>query len=81
MQPIAPEYMPVKAIPGMKSKDFAGICLLDQAPKLATLKPYQFRKLHVSKRFPFIHFRRRFMGKMSYHVQDNMLRVTGTTSF
>ncbi|MBK8612981.1 MAG: hypothetical protein IPN85_05725 [Flavobacteriales bacterium] len=76
---IAPEHMPTEAIPGIKSKDFAGICPLDQAPKAP--KRHRYHKLYVSKRFPFIHFRRRYMGKMSYTVHDNMLRVTGTPSF
>lgn len=77
---IAPEHMPTKAIPGLKSPVFAGICpIAERAAPPA--KPLRFHKVYVSKRFPFIHFRRRFMGRMAYNVHDNMLRVTVTPSF
>lgn len=77
---IAPENRPTKAIPGMKSEAFAGICPIEQAPKPP--KRYRNHKFYVSKRFPFIHFRRPYtMGRYAHHTNDNMLRVTGTPSF
>lgn len=78
---IAPENMPRSVIPGMKSPAFAGICYRDERPT-PKAKVHRFHRLYVSKRFPFIHFRRpRIMGRFAYHTHDNMLRVSGTPSF
>lgn len=55
---------------------------VDTAPARLRHKPY--RRLYVSKRFPFIHIRRRFtMGAMVFHPYSKSSRsmAVGTPSF
>jgi hypothetical protein len=79
---VKPERTADQALPPMSEPGFQEVCPRPDPPPAAKARPHRFRRMYVSKRFPFIHFRRpRFMGRMMVHTDDNMLRGIGTPSF
>lgn len=72
---------PVTAEQLEKEATLFGTCARREPIARPQVRHRRFHRIYVSKRFPFIHFRRpRIMGKMMYTVHDGML-WTGTPSF
>ncbi|MBL8002524.1 MAG: hypothetical protein JNL05_11225 [Flavobacteriales bacterium] len=77
-----PERTGDHALRPVSEPGYQEVCPRPDPPPVAKAKPHRFRRMYVSKRFPFIHFRRpRIMGRYALHTHDNMLRVTGTPGF
>lgn len=73
---------PASAAEAEKQEALFGTCRREAPLAPPKARPHRFRRIYVSKRFPFIHFRRpRTMGRYVYHSRDNMLRPIGTASF
>lgn len=73
---------PASAVEADKHEALFGTCRREAPLAPPKAGPHRFRRIYVSKRFPFIHFRRpRTMGRYVYRSRDNMLRPIGTASF
>ncbi len=65
-----------------KNEALFGTCARPAELAPVRAKPHRFRKVYVSKRFPFIHFRRpRVMGRFASHMDGTTVRFIGTPSF
>ncbi len=73
---------PGSAAEADKHEALFGTCRREAPLAPPKVKPYRFRRIYVSKRFPFIHFRRpRVMGRFAGHVDGTTVRFIGTPSF
>ncbi len=75
--PRAAQVVEAPASPEELEKEMAlfGTCVRQEPLAAPRTRPHRFHRLYVSKRFPFIHFRRRrLMGRFALHTNDNLLR-------